>query len=82
MAGRYDLQGELPVNTSGGLLPRGHPTGATGVAQVGEVVLQLRGNVGKRQARCGRSIRTRLCLNTGGRVEDDRAAVAVTVLSV
>jgi acetyl-CoA acyltransferase len=39
--GRYDLEGELPVNTSGGLLSRGHPTGATGVAQVGEVVLQL-----------------------------------------
>ncbi|QIN77489.1 thiolase family protein [Rubrobacter marinus] len=81
VAGRYDLHGELPVNTSGGLLSRGHPTGATGVAQVGEVVLQLRGSAGERQARGGRPIRTGLCLNTGGRVEDDRAAIAVTVLS-
>lgn len=81
VAGRYDLHGELPVNTSGGLLSRGHPTGATGVAQVGEIVLQLRGAAGERQARGGRPIRTGLYLNTGGRVEDDRAAIAVTVLS-
>lgn len=81
VAGKYDLDGELPVNTSGGLLSRGHPTGATGLAQVGEVVLQLRGDAGERQIRNGRPIRTGLCLNTGGRVEDDRAAIAVTVLS-
>lgn len=82
VAGRYDLEGELPVNPSGGLLSRGHPTGATGVAQVGEIVLQLRGEAGKRQVRNGHSIRAGLCLNTGGRVEDDRAAIAVTVLSL
>ena len=79
--GRFDLHGELPVNTSGGLLARGHPTGATGVAQVGEIVLQLRGDAGTRQARGGRRLDAGLCLNTGGRVEDDRAAIAVTVLS-
>lgn len=81
IAGRYDLNGELPVNTSGGLLSRGHPTGATGVAQVAEVVLQIRGEAGERQIRNGRPIRAGLCLNTGGRIEDDRAAIAVTVLS-
>lgn len=79
--GRYDLGGELPVNTSGGLLSRGHPTGATGVAQVGEIVLQFRGDAGERQAWGGRPLATGLCLNTGGRVEDDRAAIAVTALS-
>lgn len=81
VAGRYDLNGGLPINTSGGLLSRGHPNGATGVAQVGEIVLQIRGEAGERQIRNGRPIRSGLCLNTGGRVEDDRAAIAVTVLS-
>jgi acetyl-CoA acetyltransferase len=47
--GDTDLGGRLPVNTSGGLLARGHPIGATGLAQIVEVVLQLRGAAGDRQ---------------------------------
>ncbi|MFH1101564.1 MAG: thiolase domain-containing protein [Methanobacteriota archaeon] len=43
------LQGSLPVNTSGGLKAKGHPVGATGVAQIVEVTLQLRGDAEKRQ---------------------------------
>lgn len=43
------LDGKFPINTSGGLKAKGHPVGATGVAQVAEVVLQLRGQAGKRQ---------------------------------
>lgn len=43
------LKGEFPVNTSGGLKAKGHPVGATGVAQVIEIVQQLRGRAGKRQ---------------------------------
>jgi acetyl-CoA C-acetyltransferase len=43
------LNGSLPVNTSGGLKAKGHPVGATGVAQIVEAVLQLRGDAGKRQ---------------------------------
>jgi len=43
------LQGELPVNTAGGLKSCGHPVGATGVRVVGEVVNQLLGRMGKRQ---------------------------------
>jgi acetyl-CoA acyltransferase len=70
------------VNTSGGLLSRGHPVGATGVVQVGEIVLQLRGDAEDRQIRNGRKLRTGLCLNTGGRIEKDRAATAVTILSL
>lgn len=48
-AGRADLDGECAVNPSGGLLSRGHPLGATGLAQVAEVVWQLRGEAGARQ---------------------------------
>jgi len=45
------LDGSLPVNTSGGLKAKGHPVGATGVAQVVEVALQLRGEAEKRQVK-------------------------------
>jgi len=45
------LNGSLPVNTSGGLKAKGHPVGATGVAQVVEATLQLRGDAGKRQVK-------------------------------
>lgn len=47
--GITSLDGELPINSSGGLKAKGHPVGATGVAQVVEVVTQLRGKAGKRQ---------------------------------
>jgi acetyl-CoA C-acetyltransferase len=47
--GRGNLDGETPVNPSGGLLAKGHPTGATGVAQIVEIFEQLRGQSGKRQ---------------------------------
>lgn len=48
-SGETELTGRIPVNTSGGLLARGHPIGATGLAQVAEVVRQLRGHGGRRQ---------------------------------
>jgi acetyl-CoA C-acetyltransferase len=48
-SGRTALGGEQPVNPSGGLLARGHPLGATGAAQVAEIVTQLRGEAGLRQ---------------------------------
>ncbi|NWF95493.1 MAG: thiolase domain-containing protein [Candidatus Thorarchaeota archaeon] len=47
--GLTQIGGKYPVNTSGGLKARGHPIGATGVAQVVELVLQLRGDAEKRQ---------------------------------
>ena len=43
------LDGSIPINTSGGLKTKGHPVGATGVAQLYEVWVQLRGKAGKRQ---------------------------------
>lgn len=47
--GITQIGGKFPVNTSGGLKARGHPIGATGVAQIVELVLQLRGDAEKRQ---------------------------------
>lgn len=47
--GQTDIGGEHPINTDGGLESRGHPMGATGIAQVTEIVHQLRGEAGQRQ---------------------------------
>ena len=47
--GEANIGGRLPVNPSGGLLGKGHPLGGTGVAQVVELVRQLRGESGDRQ---------------------------------
>lgn len=47
--GGADIDGEHPVNTDGGLQSRGHPMGATGIAQLAEIVRQLRGEAGERQ---------------------------------
>lgn len=47
--GATEITGRMPVNPSGGLLSKGHPVGATGVAQIFEIVSQLRGNCGARQ---------------------------------
>ena len=46
---RPSLTGRIPVNTSGGLLAKGHPIGATGVAQITECWWQLRGEADDRQ---------------------------------
>jgi acetyl-CoA C-acetyltransferase len=47
--GQTAIGGKIPVNTSGGLKGKGHPVGATGIAQAVEIVQQLRGEAGKRQ---------------------------------
>jgi len=47
--GLTSLGGKIPVNVSGGLKAKGHPIGATGAAQVAEIVTQLRGEAGPRQ---------------------------------
>jgi acetyl-CoA C-acetyltransferase len=49
LAGKTCIQGERPVNTSGGLKAKGHPVGATGVGQICDVVQQIRGEAGERQ---------------------------------
>jgi acetyl-CoA acetyltransferase len=48
-SGQTTIGGRTPVNPSGGLLSRGHPLGATGLAQIAEIVWQLRGDAGERQ---------------------------------
>jgi acetyl-CoA acetyltransferase len=48
-SGATKIGGRIPVNPSGGLLAKGHPVGATGAAQVVEIVRQLRGEAGPRQ---------------------------------
>ncbi|MFB6254268.1 MAG: thiolase family protein [Halobacteriaceae archaeon] len=47
--GKTTIDGELPINPSGGLKSKGHPLGATGVAQIYEIYTQLLGNAGRRQ---------------------------------
>ena len=47
--GATAITGRIPINTSGGLLAMGHPIGPTGIGQVTEVYLQMRGEAGKRQ---------------------------------
>ena len=65
--GKTGLSGELPINPSGGLKARGHPVGATGLAQICEIVWQLRGEAGKRQVPANIG----LCHNIGGFVNNN-----------
>ncbi len=65
LEGETSLGGRLPINTSGGLLAKGHPIGATGVAQLTECWWQLRGEAGERQVEMTRG--NALQHNVGGR---------------
>jgi acetyl-CoA C-acetyltransferase len=62
-SGYTNLDGKMPVNTSGGLKARGHPISPTGVAQIVEIVDQLRGRCGERQAK---NVKYGLAHNIGG----------------
>ncbi|MFQ5479081.1 MAG: thiolase family protein [Candidatus Binatia bacterium] len=76
-AGDTTLGGRVPVNTSGGLLRKGHPVGATGIAQIVELTEQLQGRSGKRQVD---GAKLALAQNGGGTIGTDAAAMCVTVL--
>ncbi len=65
-SGATTLGGKIPVNTSGGLKSKGHPVGATGVAQVAEIVKQLRGEAGPRQVKDARLGMTQNMGGSGG----------------
>jgi acetyl-CoA C-acetyltransferase len=62
-SGLTALGGRIPVNTSGGLKSKGHPVGATGIAQIVELTEQLRGESGKRQVK---GAKRGLAQNMGG----------------
>jgi acetyl-CoA acetyltransferase len=64
----------IVVNSSGGLVGRGHPLGATGLAQVVELATQFRGRAGRRQVS---GARLGLAVNTGGIIEGDAGFVGV-----
>jgi len=75
--GETALGGRIPVNTSGGLLSKGHPIAATGLIQVHELVTQLRGEAGRRQVE---GARLAIAENGGGVIGVEEAAMAVTIL--
>jgi len=69
--------GQLPINTSGGLVSKGHPVGATGLSMIAELTEQLRGEAGERQVA---SPRYALAENGGGVMGFDEAACSVIIL--
>lgn len=75
-AGMLSVGGRIPVNASGGLVSKGHPLGATGTAQIHELVTQLRGEAGRRQVE---GARLALAENSGGfyGVEDAMSAISL-----
>jgi acetyl-CoA acetyltransferase len=73
------VDGPIPVNPSGGLISKGHPIGATGVAQIYEIFTQLRGEAGDRQVK---NPKVGLTENGGGMVKGDPAALSVHILTV
>lgn len=76
-SGETRLGGRIPVNTSGGLLSKGHPIAATGAIQLVELVTQLRGEAGERQVE---NAKIAVAENGGGFYGGEEAAAAVTIL--
>jgi acetyl-CoA acetyltransferase len=75
-SGATSLGGKIPVNPSGGLVSKGHPLGATGIGQIAEIVMQLRGEAGKRQVEGARIGMTE---NGGGALGVEEAAMTIHV---
>ncbi len=75
--GETKLGGRIPVNTSGGLLRKGHPVGATGISQILELTTQLQGRAGKRQVE---GARVALAHNGGGTIRGEVAAMNINIL--
>ncbi|MBT4876309.1 MAG: thiolase family protein [Desulfobacula sp.] len=77
LEGHTKIGGKQPINTSGGLECRGHPIGASGLAQIYELGLQLRGDAGKRQVP---NARLGLAENGGGNIGVEEAAMCIHIL--
>jgi acetyl-CoA acetyltransferase len=79
MAGDTTIGGRgVTVNPSGGLVGRGHPLGATGIAQVAELVTQLRGTAGQRQIP---DAHLAVAVNTGGIIDGDAGFVGMVAIA-
>ena len=76
-SGRTSLEGDIPVNTGGGLVAFGHPVGATGVKQAAEIYRQMKGLCGDYQL--PRALHTGLTVNMGG---DDRTVVSLVLENI
>ncbi len=76
-SGATTLEGKIPVNTSGGLVSKGHPVGATGLSMIYELVTQLRGESGQRQVK---GAEWALQENGGGLIGFEEAACSVMIL--
>ena len=75
--GQTSLGGKIPINPSGGLESKGHPIGATGLGQIHELILQLRGKAGARQVE---NARLAIAENGGGFHGVEEAVACVTIL--
>jgi acetyl-CoA acetyltransferase len=78
-SGATALDGSIPVNTSGGLMSRGHPLGATGCAQIVELNDQLTGRAAGRQLA---DARTAMAVNGGGWLDGEYAVAVATILQI
>ena len=76
-SGATMLDGKIPINTSGGLVSKGHPIGATGLSMIYEVATQLRGEAGPRQVK---DARIGLTENGGGVISVEEMACAIHIL--
>jgi acetyl-CoA acyltransferase len=76
-SGATAIGGKIPINPSGGLMARGHPVGASGLAQIYELVTHLRGEAGKRQVE---KCRIAMAENGGGFLGMGEAAMAIHIL--
>ena len=77
--GLSEIGGKIPVNTSGGLLSKGHVIGATGISQITELVKQLRGQAGARQVN---KAKVGLQHNAGGFIHTDTACCVMHILKI
>jgi acetyl-CoA acetyltransferase len=76
--GDFTVGGRIPINPSGGLESKGHPIGATGLGQIHELVMQLRGEAGQRQVQ---GARVAIQENGGGLHGIEEAVVAINILA-
>lgn len=76
-AGETAIGGRIPINTSGGLVSKGHPVGATGLSMLAELATQLRGEAGARQVK---GAKVALAENGGGVIGMEEAVASVVIL--